>query len=119
MSKDKKKKNSFSYKFYSKNMVKIAEDKVNLLGVDNKYDVADLLNSRLLLTILSFFLILYFVDFGYFIAPVVSFLIYQLYFPLFVDSKIKKTLYNFSLVKYNNQCKINLPRKSVGRRNLK
>ena len=90
MSKDKKKKNSFSYKFYSKNMVKMAEDKVNLLGVDNKYEATDLLNARLLLTILSFFLILYFVDFGYFIAPVVSFLIYQLYFPLFVDSKIKK-----------------------------
>ena len=90
MSKDKKKKNSFSYKFYSKNMVKMAEDKVNLLGVDNKYEATDLLNARLLLTILSFFLILYFVDFGYFVAPVVSFLIYQLYFPLFVDSKIKK-----------------------------
>ena len=88
--KNKKNKNSFSYKFYSKGSIKMAEAKVSLLGVDNKYEATDILNTRLILTILSFFLILYFVDFGYFIAPVVSFLIYQLYFPFFVDSKIKK-----------------------------
>ena len=44
----------------------------------------------MVLTVLSFLLILFFVDFGYIIAPLVAFLIYQLYFPLGVDRKIEK-----------------------------
>ena len=85
-----KNKKSFSYKIYSKKNLEMAEAKTKLLGVNNKLDAMELLNRRLILTILSFVVILFFVDFGYFIAPLISFLIYQLYFPLAVDTKIAK-----------------------------
>lgn len=32
-----KKRNIFGYRLYSKSSIKMAEDKINLLGVDNKY----------------------------------------------------------------------------------
>ena len=85
-----KNKKSLSYKIYSKKNIEKVEAKVKLLGVNNKLDAGELLNKRLILTIASFLLILYFVDFGYFIAPLVAFLIYQLYFPLGIDKKIEK-----------------------------
>lgn len=85
-----KNKKNLSYKIYSKKNIEIAEAKTKLLGVNNKLNAVDLLNNRLILTIASFMLILYFVDFGYAIAPLVAFLIYQLYFPLGIDRKIAK-----------------------------
>ena len=85
-----KNKKSFSYKIYSKKNLMMAEEKTKLLGVNNKLDAVEILNERLVFTVLSFIVILFFVDFGYFIAPLISFLIYQLYFPVVVDSKIAK-----------------------------
>lgn len=85
-----KNKKNLSYRIYSKKNIEIAETKTKLLGVNNKINAVDLLNKRLLLTVISFILILYFVDFGYLIAPLVAFLIYQFYFPLGIDKKIEK-----------------------------
>ena len=85
-----KNKKTISYRIYSKKNLEMAEAKTKLLGVNNKINAVDLLNIRLFLTILSFILILYLVDFGYFIAPLVSFLIYQFFFPVVIDSKIEK-----------------------------
>lgn len=83
-------KKSLSYRIYSSKDLKMAEEKTNLLGVDNKLDGVDLLNTRLFISILVFISILYFVDFGYFIAPLVTFIVYQFFFPLIVDTKIEK-----------------------------
>ena len=85
-----KNKKNISYKIYSKKNIEMAEAKTKLLGVNNKINAVDLLNYRLFFTVFSFLLILYFVDFGYFIAPLVAFLFYQLYFPLGIDRKIEK-----------------------------
>ena len=85
-----KNKKTISYRIYSKKNLEMAEAKTKLLGVNNKINAVDLLNIRLFLTILSFILIIYLVDFGYFIAPLVSFLIYQFFFPVVIDSKIEK-----------------------------
>ena len=74
----------------SKKNIKMAEDKTKLLGVNNKIDAVDLLNTRLFLTVFSFIFIIYFIDFGYLIAPLVSFLIYNLFFPIVIDTKIDK-----------------------------
>lgn len=87
--KEKEKKN-VSYRIYSKKNIKMAEDKTKLLGINNKIDAVDLLNTRLLLTVFSFIFIIYFIDFGYLIAPLVSFLIYNLFFPIVIDTKIDK-----------------------------
>lgn len=85
-----KNKKSISYRIYSKKNLKIAEEKTALLGVNNKLDAVDLLNIRLFISVVVFISILYFIDFGYFIAPLVSFLVYQLFFPIVVDTKIEK-----------------------------
>lgn len=84
------KKKSLGYRIYSKKNIKMAEDKVNLLGVNNKLDAADLLNTRMFLSVFVFIFILYFIDFGYFIAPLACFLVYQLFFPIVIDTKLKK-----------------------------
>ncbi len=85
-----KKRKSLSYRIYSKKSLKMAEDKTNLLGVNNKLDAVYLLNTRLFVSIIVFIGILYFVDFGYLLAPIITFLVYQFFFPLVVDSKIEK-----------------------------
>ena len=85
-----KNKKGLGYRIYSKKNIEIAETKTKLLGVNNKLNAIELLNQRLVLTIISFILILFFVDFGYFIAPLVAFLIYELYFPVAIDRKIEK-----------------------------
>ena len=85
-----KKNTNFSYRIYSKKTIQMIESKLNLLGVDNKYEVNELLNLRLLTFVLSFLLILYFFDYGYIIAPIVSFLLYQTFFTLVLDTKIKE-----------------------------
>ena len=101
-----KNKKSISYRIYSKKNLKMAEEKTTLLGVNNKLDAVDLLNIRLFISVVVFISILYFIDFGYFIAPLVSFLVYQLFFPIVVDTKIEKrrkilekdSLYNFEIL---------------------
>ena len=85
-----KNKKSLSYRISSKKSLKMAEEKTNLLGVNNKLDAVNLLNTRLFISVIVFIGILYFVDFGYFIAPIVTFVVYQLFFPLVIDSKIEK-----------------------------
>ena len=85
-----KNKKSLSYRIYSKKNIKMAEEKTNLLGVNNKLDAVNLLNTRLFISIIVFISILYFVDFGYFIAPIITFLVYELFFPVVIDQKIEK-----------------------------
>lgn len=87
---NKKKKDNLSYRIYSKKALKMAEDKVKLLGIGNKTEAITFLNLRLGICLATFIIILYFVDFGYFIAPLTTFIVYQLFFPIVVDSKIKK-----------------------------
>ena len=87
---NKGKRNNLGYRIFSKKALKMAEDKVNLLGIDNKLDAITLLNIRLGIAIFTFIIILYFIDFGYFIAPLMTFLVYQLFFPLVIDTKLRK-----------------------------
>ena len=101
-----KNKKGLGYRIYTKKSLEIAEAKTKLLGVNNKLNAIDLLNQRLILTITAFILILLFFDFGYFIAPLIAFLIYEFYFPLTIDRKIetrtrtleKDSLYFFEIL---------------------
>ena len=81
---------SISNKIYSKKTIESITTKVNLLGVNNKIDPIDLLNQRLFIAFATFFILLYFLDFGYLIAPLVTFLVFFLFFPIVVDTKIEK-----------------------------
>ena len=85
-----KKKFSLSNKIYSRKMIDNITKKVTLLGVKNTLDPINLLNIRLFSSISIFFVLLYFLDFGYLIAPFATFLSYQLFFPVVADRKIEK-----------------------------
>ena len=86
----KKKTNSFGYRIYRRKTIEMVNDKVNFLGSNYKYDAVDLLSLRLISCIFTFILILFISDIGYILAPVAAILLYFLFFPLFIDSKIKK-----------------------------
>lgn len=77
-------------KIYSKNQIESVKSKIMLLGVGCKLDEINLLNFRLFSSIIIFFVLLYFLDFGYFIAPVVIIIYYTLFFNLYFNSKIEK-----------------------------
>lgn len=86
----KKRKFDLSSKIYSTKTLKKVEEEVNLLGVDNTLDPINLLNIRLFTSLSIFFVLLYFLDFGYLIAPIVTFIFYVCFFPLTVGVRIKK-----------------------------
>ena len=77
-------------KIYSRNQIDNVNKKITLLGVDCKLDAINLLNIRLFSSIVIFFVLLYFLDFGYFIAPVVVIIYYTLFFNIYFNPKIEK-----------------------------
>lgn len=85
-----KHKNSIGYFIYRKKTRKLIEDKVNLLGSSYKYSAIDLLNLRFATCFFSFVISLFFLDYGYIIAPFIVLIMYYSFFPLFLDTQIKK-----------------------------
>lgn len=85
-----KKNNSLASKIYSKNTIKMVNDKINLLGEENTYNAFTLLNKRLIISLLTFLIAINIFSYGYIIGPVFAVLVYLLYFPLVIDKKIKK-----------------------------
>ncbi len=81
---------SFSKRIYSKKTIDMVTNKVKLLGIDNNIEPIYLLNIRLFSSFLIFFVLLYFVDFGYLVAPLVTFLFYILFFRMVLDTKIER-----------------------------
>lgn len=79
-----------SKNIYSKYSLNDIESRLRLLGKDNKDDVLKFLNIRLITSILLFFVILYFVDWGYVLGPVVVALYYIFLPNITIDRKIKK-----------------------------
>lgn len=85
-----KKKTEIGSKIYSKSMILRVEKKLKLLGVTNTYSAINLLNIRFLSSFCIFFIGLYFFDYGYLIGPIITFIYYISFFPLFIGTKIKK-----------------------------
>lgn len=85
-----KKRFDLSSKIYSKNTILKVEKKIKLLGVNNTYCASNLLNIRFLTSICIFFIVLYFLDYGYIFGPLITFIYYVSFFPLVVGTKIKK-----------------------------
>ncbi len=86
----KKKKYSMAYKIYSEDTVNKYQKKIDLLGYKDSYSAIIFLNVRLVSSILLFFVLLYFLKYGYIIAPIATFL-YFLILPRFViDKKVEK-----------------------------
>lgn len=86
----KRKSNNVTYNFYSQSAIAKYQKRIDLLGYKDSYDAVKFLNIRLLSSILLFFVLLYFLDFGYIIAPIVTFA-YFYYLPKFaIDMKVEK-----------------------------
>ena len=85
-----KNKKGIGHSLYRKKTIEMAEEKMNLLGVNNKINAVSLLNIRLILTVTVFIIFLLFSNYGYIFAPLAALLVYFLFFPLYVDKKIEK-----------------------------
>ena len=75
------------YSSYSINDIK---KRMTLLGRNNKNEVFNFLNFRLLTSIVIFFVILYFVEWGYILSPIVVFVYYFSLPKILLDTKIEK-----------------------------
>ena len=75
------------YSNYSLNDI---TNRMKLLGIDNEKDVLKFLNIRLLTSIIIFFVVLYFVDWGYILSPILVILYYIFLPSITIDRKIKK-----------------------------
>ena len=75
---------------YSKYSLNDIESRMRLLGKDDKDEVLKFLNIRLVTSILLFFMILYFVDWGYILGPIFI-VLYYIFLPnITIDRKIKR-----------------------------
>lgn len=79
-----------SKNIYSKYSLNDIESRLRLLGKESKDDVLKFLNIRLITSILLFFMILYFVDWGYVLGPIFISLYYIFLPNITIDRKIKK-----------------------------
>ncbi len=70
-------KNNLVYKIYRHKTISKIESKIKLLG-ESDYTVSSFLNIRLILTILSFIIVLFLSKYGYILAPVIAFLTYYI-----------------------------------------
>lgn len=82
--------NEFAKKIYPSSNLKNINKKIKLLGVNSKIDTITFLNFRLLTSIILFLILLYFLDYGYILSPVITGIYFLLCRYLVIDSKIKK-----------------------------
>ena len=81
--------NSFSRRIYNQKTYDAIDSKIMLLG-KTKITTLNFLNFRLLSSIVLFFVILYFIEWGYILAPIIVFLYYYFIPTLVLDSRIKR-----------------------------
>lgn len=82
--------NSFFRSLYSKKSIREMQDKINLMGLTDKYNPIIILNLRIFTSLIIFFMVLYIIDFGYIFAPIITFLYFIFFKKLFLDTKIRQ-----------------------------
>jgi|LSQX01.2.fsa_nt_gb tight adherence protein C len=83
-----KEKISISRKIYRLETIKSMQRKIDLLGYKKSYEATLFLNFRLLTAAFIFFIILYFSNIGYLLAPVFTFIYYINLSKLLIDGRI-------------------------------
>jgi len=84
-----KKDRKLVYRIYPKKTIRKMEAKIKLLGINCKYDTMNLLNARVLTSILLFVTILIISKQGYILAPIVTILFYITFEKIILDGPIK------------------------------
>lgn len=77
-------------RIYGKKEYTKINNKINLFGVSKKTCADDFLNNRLIICLILFVLVLFFVDYGVVLAPVITIITYYLIEYLLIDSKLKR-----------------------------
>ena len=77
-------------KIYSEKYINKQIAKIKQLGVGTKINVYELILGRVLSSVVVFILILYTFDYGYILAPIITFLYYILFSKIILDDKLKK-----------------------------
>lgn len=83
-------KHELSRKIYNQKTVQKMDEKIKLLGLNNKLETIEFLNMRLFTSFIVFFLSLYFFKFGYIVAPILTIVYYILIEKIMIDDKIKR-----------------------------
>lgn len=83
-------KEEFIRTIYNKNYVDKIVKKVRLLGYDNKTDPYNIMVLRLLTSVMVFFISLYLFNYGYIVAPLLTFSYYLLFTQVTINDKLKK-----------------------------
>ena len=84
------KKDNITKKIYSKYTLDNIKKKFLLLGIEEKNIILRFLNFRLLSSIVIFFVILYTIEMGYALGPIIVFVYYYFLPNLILDYRIKK-----------------------------
>ncbi len=75
---------------YRDETIKKIEKKIKLLGINAKVNPYTFMNIRIISSIFIFFMVLYLIDFGYILAPILVYFYYTFLPNLYFDSKIRK-----------------------------
>jgi tight adherence protein C len=77
-------------RIYSESFIDKQIAKIKMLGTANKMNVFDLMIGRLLSSFVLFMIVLYISDYGYILAPIVTFLYYIMYNRVLIDDRLRK-----------------------------
>ena len=76
--------------FYRKKTLESLNQKIALLGINNKSNAVTFMNIRFLTSALVFIILINILNYGYIIAPILTYLYYYFLPNIYFDSKIKK-----------------------------
>ena len=84
------KKSKIDLKIHRKATVKAFQKKIDMLGYKDTYDANIFLNMRLFSSIAIFFVLLYLLDWGIFIAPIITIIYYIFLYKVLIDKKLEE-----------------------------
>ena len=79
-----------SKKIYNKKLISKISKKIKLLGLSSNLDPIDFLNMRFIFSIMVFIILLFICKYGFVVAPIGTFVFYNLFEYFMLDDKIKK-----------------------------
>lgn len=83
-------KENVTQKIYRKNTIKETSELIKLLGTNSKINTLNYLNTRLILSGIIFIYILFSTEYGYILAPIVTFIFHRYFSKFTVERMIKK-----------------------------
>ena len=83
------KKKRLSQRIFSKKQIKNIQSKINMMGGNVKFDALFFLNMRLFSSIVIFLVVLYISEWGYILAPLITFIYYHGLYYLMIEASLK------------------------------